>query len=278
MSLRTLRTFFIATFVLSWGVGALFVGFPERAEALFGPMGYTNPAFIVIVYTPGIVALVLVVWHYGIRGLGRFLRRLTLWRMSATWWLLLVVGMPAVFYLGAAVKGTLSDPFPFAPWYAVLPGTDSGSAHRADRGAGLARHCPPVAAAPTRTAVGVPHPGRGHGGLAHPRVLPQRHQTERLGERAVLPRRRRDQRDPHRHVQRLPRQSAGGGHVPRPDERTGMAGRAAVGHVPVRRRRGSGRAGEPQGDAVPRRGRHRRPHRRRAGDRTPIAPQAQCPT
>jgi membrane protease YdiL (CAAX protease family) len=121
MSLQTLRTFFIATFVLSWGVGALFAAFPDRAEVLFGPMGYTNPAFILIVYTPGIVALVLVVRHYGIRGLGRLLQRLTLRRMSATWWLILLVGMPAVFYAGAAIKGTLGDPFPFTPWYAVLP-------------------------------------------------------------------------------------------------------------------------------------------------------------
>jgi membrane protease YdiL (CAAX protease family) len=120
MSLRTLRTFIIATFVLSWGAGVLLTVFPDQAEALFGPMGYTNPAFILIVYTPGIVAIVLVVRHYGIRGLGRFLRRLTLWRMSATWWLILVVGMPAVFYAGAAVKGTVGD-FPFTPWYAVLP-------------------------------------------------------------------------------------------------------------------------------------------------------------
>jgi membrane protease YdiL (CAAX protease family) len=120
MSLRTLRTFIISTFVLSWGVGMLLVSFPDRAEALFGPMGYTNPAFILIVYTPGIVGVALVLLHFGIRGFGRFLRRLTLWRMSSTWWLILVVGMPAVFYAGAAIKGTVGD-FPFAPWYAVLP-------------------------------------------------------------------------------------------------------------------------------------------------------------
>ena len=120
MSLRTLRTFFIATFVLSWGVGVLLSVFPGQVEALFGPMGYTNPAFILVVYAPGIVAVLLVARHYGIHGLGRFFRRLTLWRMSATWWLLLLVGMPAVFFAGAAVKGTLGDPFPFTPWYSVL--------------------------------------------------------------------------------------------------------------------------------------------------------------
>lgn len=121
MSLRTLRTFFIATFVLSWGVGVLISVFPDQTEALFGPMGYTNPAFILLVYAPGIVAVVLVTRHFGIRGLGRFLRRLTLWRMSATWWLVLLVGVPAVFYAGAAINGTLGDPFPFTPWFAVLP-------------------------------------------------------------------------------------------------------------------------------------------------------------
>jgi CAAX protease family protein len=73
MNLRTLRTFLISTFVVSWGIGMLLSAFPDRAEALFGPMGYTNAAFILIVYTPGIVAVVLVVRHYGIRGLGRFL-------------------------------------------------------------------------------------------------------------------------------------------------------------------------------------------------------------
>jgi membrane protease YdiL (CAAX protease family) len=121
MSLRTLRTFIIATFGLSWGVGILLTVFPDQAGALFGPMGYTNPAFILIVYTPGIVGVVLVVWHYGLRGLGRFLARLTLWRMSAKWWLLLLVGLPAVSYAGAAILGTLGDPFPFVPWYTILP-------------------------------------------------------------------------------------------------------------------------------------------------------------
>ncbi|WP_297342580.1 type II CAAX endopeptidase family protein [Amnibacterium sp.] len=121
MSMRTLRTFFLATFVLSWSVGVLLSVFPTQAAGLFGPMSNTNPAFILIVYTPGIVAVVLVVWHYGFRGLGAYLRRFALWRMSWSWWLLLVIGMPAVVYAGAAVKGTLGDPFPFTPWFAVFP-------------------------------------------------------------------------------------------------------------------------------------------------------------
>lgn len=41
--------------------------------------------------------------------------------MSVAWWLVLLVGMPTVFYAGAAIKGTLGGPFPFTPWSGVLP-------------------------------------------------------------------------------------------------------------------------------------------------------------
>jgi membrane protease YdiL (CAAX protease family) len=73
------------------------------------------------VYAPGIAGVLLVLWYYGLKGLGSFLRRLTLWRMSIVWWLFLILGIPAIVYAGAALKGTISDPFPFSPWYQVLP-------------------------------------------------------------------------------------------------------------------------------------------------------------
>ena len=37
-----------------------------------------------------------------------------------------MLGIPAAFYLGAAIKGTINDPFPFSPWYAVLPALATG--------------------------------------------------------------------------------------------------------------------------------------------------------
>jgi membrane protease YdiL (CAAX protease family) len=121
LTVRSLRAFFLATFALSWGIGILYVLFQAKVEAIFGPMGYTNPVFILMVYAPGIVGVLMVWRHYGLSGLGSFLRRFRLWRMSLSWWLLLLIGMPAVFYAGAAITGNLADPFPFAPWYAVLP-------------------------------------------------------------------------------------------------------------------------------------------------------------
>ena len=120
LSVRSVWRFFAATFAVSWGLGILMVTFIDQIEDLFGPMGYTNPVFIVMVYSPGFIGVFMIWRHYGVQGLGRFFRRLTLWRMSGGWWLLLLVGMPAVFYAGGAVSGNAGD-FPFDPWYAVVP-------------------------------------------------------------------------------------------------------------------------------------------------------------
>ena len=121
MSFRAVAWFFAITFGLGWGILAILMLFPAGTEAIFGPMGYTNPLFILAVYSPAIAGVLLVGCHHGPAALPRFLSRLTLWRMPGGWWVLLAAGVPAVFYLGAAVKGTLSDPFPFSPWYDVLP-------------------------------------------------------------------------------------------------------------------------------------------------------------
>jgi uncharacterized protein len=121
MSFGTLGAFFALTFGLGWGIPSLLLLFPNQLERIFGPMGYTNPLFILAVYSPGIAGVILVWRHYGLTGLASYFRRLTLWRMPRAWWVCLVIGIPAVFYLGAAIKGTISDPFPFSPWYGVLP-------------------------------------------------------------------------------------------------------------------------------------------------------------
>ena len=116
LSIRSVWCFFAATFAVTWGLGIVVMAFMDEIEAALGPIGYTNPVFVLMVYSPGFVALAMVWRHHGARGLVAFLRRLTLWRMSLGWWLLLVVGMPAVFYVGAAVNGNLTE-FPFDPWY-----------------------------------------------------------------------------------------------------------------------------------------------------------------
>jgi uncharacterized protein len=121
MGLGTLVTFFALAFGLGWGVIAVLILFTDQVEAIFGEIGYTNPLFIFAVYSPGIAGVFLVWRHYGVRGLRSYLRRLALWRMPAAWWALLVLGIPAVFYLSAVFNGNIRDPFPFSPWYEVIP-------------------------------------------------------------------------------------------------------------------------------------------------------------
>jgi hypothetical protein len=121
MSFGTLVPFFALAFGLGWGIIALLIFFPHQIEAVFGPMGYTNPLFILAVYTPAIAGISLIWRHHGFKALGGYFRRLALWRMPIAWWAFLAVGIPAVFYVGAAIKGSISDPFPFSPWYKVLP-------------------------------------------------------------------------------------------------------------------------------------------------------------
>lgn len=121
MSMRSLGPFFAIAFGLAWGLLALMILFTSQIEAAFGPVSGTNPFFILAVYSPGIAAVLLVWWHYGTKGLIRFFRRLTLWRMPLGWWAFLLIGIPAVKYLGAVINGTIGDPVPFSPWYTLLP-------------------------------------------------------------------------------------------------------------------------------------------------------------
>lgn len=120
VSLRPVWSFMAITFGIGWGIGALLFLFTDQIEALFGPISGTNPVFILLVWSPAFAGLALVWRHYGRMGVGSFLRRLTLWKMPSPWWVFLLLGIPAVKYVGAAFNGSAGD-FPFSPWYGVLP-------------------------------------------------------------------------------------------------------------------------------------------------------------
>lgn len=121
LSTRTIRPFLALSFGLTWGIAALLILFADQIAAIFGEIGLSNPLVILAVYAPGFAGLLLVWRHHGIKGLASFLQRLTLWRAPVLWWLFLIAGIPAVVYTGAAIKGTIGDPFPFSPWTQALP-------------------------------------------------------------------------------------------------------------------------------------------------------------
>ena len=110
MTTKTLGIFLALTFAITWTLAAVLIF-----------VGFSTPVFLAAIYAPSIVAIALIGRQYGRQGLKRFFRRFTLWRMPAAWWLYLLVGFPALIYLGALIKGTIGEPFPFSPWYQVFP-------------------------------------------------------------------------------------------------------------------------------------------------------------
>lgn len=118
---RMLAPFFVWTFAITWGLSILLFAFIDQVTAIFGELSLSNPLIILLIYAPGIVGLLLVLRLYGLQGLGRFFRRLTLWQAPAAWWLYLALGAPAIVFIAAAFKGTLDTAFQFSPWYLALP-------------------------------------------------------------------------------------------------------------------------------------------------------------
>jgi len=107
-SLQSVWAFFVLTFAIAWGGMGLTLIFQEAVESAFGPMGATHPLFILAVWAPAISAILLVLRQGGLPGLRRFLSRLLLWRAPVGWYLLLLVVLPAISFLGAAIGGTLT--------------------------------------------------------------------------------------------------------------------------------------------------------------------------
>ncbi|MFO8173033.1 MAG: type II CAAX endopeptidase family protein [Longimicrobiales bacterium] len=105
----SLMPFLLLTFGLAWGIFALFFLLPGVLEALFGPPRGSHPLFILAVYAPAVAAFTLVARRAGPGGLRRFLSRILLWRCPPAWCAFLFLGIPAVFFAGAALGGTASS-------------------------------------------------------------------------------------------------------------------------------------------------------------------------
>jgi uncharacterized protein len=102
---RAVLPFLLLTFGIAWGVFALFVAFPETISALMGEPSGSHPLFILAVWAPAIAAVIVVLRHAGPAGLGRFLSRVLIWRMPGLWWAVLLIGLPAIYMVGAAIEG-----------------------------------------------------------------------------------------------------------------------------------------------------------------------------
>ena len=112
--------FLLIAFGLAWGILALYILLPGPMTAIFGQLSGHHPLFILAVWSPAIAAFIVITYHAGLAGLRRYLSRMLLWRCPPLWYVFLL-GMPLLFYAGAAVKGNLfTDPFPFTSLPAML--------------------------------------------------------------------------------------------------------------------------------------------------------------
>lgn len=115
-----LRPFVAISFGLGWAFGASMALFTDQVEAVFGEISGTNPIFILAVYSPAFAGIWVVSRYFGLEGIRSLFRRLTLWRMPIGCWAFVLLGIPAVKYVGAALNGAAGE-FPFSPWYDVVP-------------------------------------------------------------------------------------------------------------------------------------------------------------
>lgn len=124
----SLLPFLIATFCLAWGILALYIFLPDQMTGMFGQLTGNHPLFFLAVYSPAIASFIVIIYYTGIGGLRHYLKRLLLWRCSLLWFAFLIIGIPLVFYGGAAWKGNLfKDPFPFDSFQSLLAALLLGS-------------------------------------------------------------------------------------------------------------------------------------------------------
>lgn len=118
---KSLLPFLLIAFGIAWGIIALFILTPDQMNATFGELSGNHPLFFLAVYAPAIAAFIVILYNAGVTGLRRYLSRLLLWRCSIGWYAFLLIGIPLLYYGGAAVKGNLfEESFPFSSSQAFI--------------------------------------------------------------------------------------------------------------------------------------------------------------
>ena len=117
----SLIPFMLITFILAWGILALFIFLPAQMTEIFGELTGEHPLFFLAVYAPAIAAFIIIIYKTGIQGLRRYLTRLLIWRSSSSWYIFLIIGIPLIFIGGSWLKGNLfTGTFPFSTWSSLV--------------------------------------------------------------------------------------------------------------------------------------------------------------
>lgn len=123
-----LLEFFILTFAITWGLILLFLPFRFYFILRFGPLDTNRMPYRLYwhlcVYAPAISAFAVVAKRGGFAGLRAYIRRALRWKISIKWYLVVLVGFPVFYSIDRLIfvaAGGNAPPYPFDPWYAVLP-------------------------------------------------------------------------------------------------------------------------------------------------------------
>src|SRR6056297_394545 len=90
----SLLPFFLITFVISWGILALYMLNNEGMKKIFGQLSGNHPLFFLAVWAPAIAAFTLIILKEGFSGLKRFIARVKISKCSLKWYLFIFVGIP----------------------------------------------------------------------------------------------------------------------------------------------------------------------------------------
>ncbi len=129
MTSRHLLPFFMLTFAITWGIGAIMLAFSEPLAARFGEMDLRAPfwklLYHLMAYGPAISAFVMITAVGGRSGVRAFARRLLEWHVGLRWYAVVLLAYPALRLCARAVANAVGSEdvplFAIDPWYAVAP-------------------------------------------------------------------------------------------------------------------------------------------------------------
>jgi membrane protease YdiL (CAAX protease family) len=101
--------FFVLTYLITWGIAALFFLLPGPFEAIFGKLSMSSPIFVVAVAAPTIAATLITFVLGRWAGLRDLYARLLRWRFGLQWYALVLVGVAVLAYLVSRVAGAPSQ-------------------------------------------------------------------------------------------------------------------------------------------------------------------------
>src|SRR6056297_4271320 len=87
----SLLPFFLITFVISWGILALYMFNNEGMKKVFGQLSGNHPLFFLAVWAPAIAAFAVIAVKEGLTGVRRFISGVCLFRCSVQWCLFVLL-------------------------------------------------------------------------------------------------------------------------------------------------------------------------------------------